>query len=623
MTTRDVSSEADLPGAVPAGDGATQTGALSGPILRTWPAWISLALTLVLTQVIPRLSLRTTGGFVSLVLGAPLGAVLLMVWWIGFSRARGQDRWWNPLVYLVGGGLVWRLLFPGLDGSFLMVLGLPFVGLVWLLALLFVGRRLDGARRWWVTGAIAAAWGVVSLVRVEGTDGQINPRLGWRFLPTAEERLIQAENQARPAAVAPAAEAAEPLVAQSGDWPGFRGPHRDGRNETDVIATDWQAQPPREVWRRPVGPGWGSCIVVDGLLFTQEQRGEDELLSCRDAQTGAELWRQSTPTRFYEAISGPGPRATPTFDAGRLYVQGATGWLTCCDARTGRVIWSIDLKTHQGEVPTWGYAGSPLVVDDLVVVYVGAPQHRGTAAFDRETGELRWAAGDAIQSYSSVQVATLAGQRQLLLLGGQGLESLDPAQGTRLWSFDWELEGINRDVQPIVLGDDVWISTGLGSDMGWKRLAVQSGSAGWSVQEQWFQKTLRPYHNDCVVEGDYAYGFDQNIFTCVRLSDGRRMWRQGRYGSGQVLLLTRQKLLVVQAETGDVVLVRATPDRLEELGRISPLAAKTWNHPVVAHGRLYVRNGEELVCLDVSAPAGSASAESAASEESTPSEPTP
>jgi len=609
MTTRDGMTGEESQGALPVGDGATHGQSPQTGILRTWPGWVSLALTLVLTQVIPRLSLRTTGGFVSLVLGAPLGAVLLLVWWIGFSRARGQDRWWNPLVYLVGGILVWRWLFPGLDGSFLMVLGLPFVGLVWLLALLLAGRRLHGSRRWWVTGAIAAAWGVVSLVRVEGTDGQINPRLGWRFLPTAEERLIQAESQSRPAAVASEAAVEEPVVAQPGDWPGFRGANRAGRNETDAIAADWQARPPRELWRRPVGPGWGSCSVVDGLLFTQEQRGEDELVSCYDALTGAELWRQATPTRFYEAISGPGPRATPTFDAGRLYVQGATGWLTCCDARTGRVVWSVDLKTHQGEVPTWGYAGSPLVMDELVVVFLGAPHQRGTAAFDRQTGELRWAAGEAIQSYSSVQVATLAGQRQLLLLGGQGLESLDPAQGNRLWSFDWALEGINRDVQPIVLGDDVWISTGLGGEMGWKRLTVQAGSEGWSVQEQWFQKTLRPYHNDSVVDGDYAYGFDQNIFTCVRLSDGQRMWRQGRYGSGQVLLLARQKLLIVQAETGDVVLVRANPDRLEELGRMAPLAAKTWNHPVVAHGRLYVRNGEELVCLDVSEPGGAQAAE--------------
>ena len=589
--------------------GQTGTGVSRESLLRTWPGWVILGLTLVLTQVVPRWRLRTVEGFVSLVAGAPLGAVLLLVWWVGFSRARGADRWWNPLVYVVGGVLVWQWLFPGLDGSFLMVLGLPFVALVWLLALLGVGRRLEGPRRWWVTGAIAAAWGLLTLVRVEGTDGQINPRLGWRFVPTAEERLLQEESRTRPALAHEPAAAGEPLVVQPGDWPGFRGPNRDGRNETDAITTDWQSQPPRELWRRKVGPGWGSCTVVDRLLFTQEQRGEDELVSCLDPQTGAEVWRKGTPTRFYEAISGPGPRATPTFDAGRLYVQGATGWLTCCEARTGQVVWSVDLKTQGGEVPTWGYAGSPLVVDDLVVVFLGAPQQRGTAAFDRQTGELRWASGDATQSYSSVQVATLAGQRQLLLLGGQGLESVDPAQGVRLWTFNWNLEGINRDVQPIVQGDQVWISTGLGGEMGWKCLEVRPGTDGWTVQERWFQKTLRPYHNDSVVEGEYAYGFDQNIFTCVRLSDGRRMWRQGRYGSGQVLLLARQKLLIVQAETGEVVLLRANPERLEELGRISPLAAKTWNHPVVAHGRLYVRNGEELVCLQVSPPRGEQAAE--------------
>ncbi|MFN7805619.1 MAG: PQQ-binding-like beta-propeller repeat protein, partial [Planctomycetaceae bacterium] len=339
---------------VPAVDESLSSGQ-SGPsaaregVLRTWPGWVILGLTLVLTQVIPRWRLRTVDGFVSLVVGAPLGAVLLLVWWIGLSRARGADRWWNPLVYLAGGLLVWRTLFPGLDGSFLMVLGLPFVSLVWLLALLGVGRRLEGTRRWWVTGAIAAAWGLLTLVRVEGTDGQINPRLGWRFVPTAEERLLQEESRTRSAPSAEPAAAGEPVVVQPGDWPGFRGANRDGRNETDEIATDWQAHPPREVWRRKVGPGWGSCTVVDGLLFTQEQRGEDELVSCHDSLTGVELWRHATPTRFYEAISGPGPRATPTFDAGRLYVQGATGWLTCCEARTGQLVWSVDLKANGGE----------------------------------------------------------------------------------------------------------------------------------------------------------------------------------------------------------------------------------------------------------------------------------
>ena len=568
-------------------------------LLRTWPGWVILAGTFLLTQVIPRLSLRTVEGFVSLVAGAPLGAVLLLVWWTGFSRARGQDRWWNPLVYLVGGVLVWRLLFPGSDGSFLMVLGLPFVGLVWLLAILGVGRRLDGIRRWLVTGAIVAGWGLFALVRVEGTDGQINPRLGWRFLPTAEERLLREDSRPEVGPAVESAITAEPVTLRPGDWPGFRGANRQGRNETDWIHTDWQTQPPREVWRRRVGPGWGSCTVVGGLLFTQEQRGDEELLSCYNAETGDAVWRQATPTRFYEGISGAGPRSTPTFDTGRIYAQGATGWLTCCDARTGRKIWSVDLKAHGGEVPTWGYAGAPLVVDGLVVVFVGGRGQRGAAAWDQETGELRWMTGEAEQSYSSVQVSTIAGERQLLLLGGQGLEAYRPGDGVRLWSFDWKIEGINRDVQPIVQGNDVWISTGVGGEMGWKRLTVEKAGEGWTVQEQWFQKTLRPYYNDCVVVEDHAYGFDQNIFTCVRLSDGRRLWRQGRYGSGQVLLLARQKLLLIQAESGEVALVRATSEKHEELSRFAPLTAKTWNHPVVAHGHLYVRNGEELVCLAV------------------------
>jgi len=595
-------SRDDLPGGtLPTTSSAAGAGQ---ELLRTWPGWVVLSAMILLTQVVPRLSLRTILGFISLVAGAPLGAMLLMAWWIGFSRARGSDRWFSPVVYLAGGLIVMRWLFPGSDGSFLMVLGLPFVGLLWLLAVQGVGCHLDGLRRWLVLGAIAAGWGMFALVRVEGTDGQMNPRLAWRFVPTAEERLLRegrgaASSHLGEPEAGPSPIDDEALVVQPGDWPGFRGANRDGCNETDEISDDWQSHPPREIWRQRVGPGWGSCTIVSGRLFTQEQRGEEELLTCYDARTGAEIWRHATATRFYEGISGAGPRSTPTFEGGRVFAQGATGWLTCCDARTGRQIWTVDLKTHGGEVPTWGYSGAPLVVDGLVVVFVGGRGERGAAALDQETGELRWITGEAEQSYSSVQVATIAGERQLLLLGGQGLEAFRPDNGNRLWSFDWKIEGINRDVQPMVQGNDVWISTGVGGVMGWKRLTVEKGGEGWAVQERWFQKTLRPYYNDSVVEGDYAYGFDQNIFTCVRLSDGRRMWRQGRYGSGQVLLLVRQKLLLVQAETGDLVLLRASPDSHQELGKITPLSAKTWNHPVLAHGRLYVRNGEELVCLEV------------------------
>ena len=209
--------------------GQTGTGVSRESLLRTWPGWVILGLTLVLTQVVPRWRLRTVEGFVSLVAGAPLGAVLLLVWWVGFSRARGADRWWNPLVYVVGGVLVWQWLFPGLDGSFLMVLGLPFVALVWLLALLGVGRRLEGPRRWWVTGAIAAAWGLLTLVRVEGTDGQINPRLGWRQAstrtwspsPKAKRRALGGLTSTPPPARPPST-AAETMRTPTATWPRSR-----------------------------------------------------------------------------------------------------------------------------------------------------------------------------------------------------------------------------------------------------------------------------------------------------------------------------------------------------------------------------------------------------------------
>jgi outer membrane protein assembly factor BamB len=241
-------------------------------------------------------------------------------------------------------------------------------------------------------------------------------------------------------------------------------------------------------------------------------------------------------------------------------------------------------------------------------VYLGGGPGKGLAALDAKTGTVLWTGGAATHSYSSPHEATLHGQQQIVLVSEVGVEAFDPESGSLIWQHEWLDPGINRDVQPLFDGDDVLISTGIGGQQGWRRLHLTREGDRWETQVEWFQRTLRPYYNDAVRLGDHVFGFDQDIFTCVSLKDGKRRWRAGRYGSGQVLLLETQKLLVVQAENGEVVLVDADPSQQRERGRFTPLTEKTWNHPVVVGGRLYVRNDRELACFDLT-PSESATAE--------------
>jgi outer membrane protein assembly factor BamB len=365
------------------------------------------------------------------------------------------------------------------------------------------------------------------------------------------------------------------------------------------IATDWSGSPPVELWRRKAGPGWSSFAVGGGLLYTQEQRGPDEIVTCREVATGRRVWRHKDAARFWESNAGAGPRATPTLFEGRVYTCGATGIVNALDAADGTAAWSRDLASDTGvKTPHWGFASSPLVVDDLVIVAA-----RGKLiAYDRATGTPRWQGPSDAGGYSSPQLATLGGVRQVLLLNGDGVLSVAPRTGKQLWAHAWSGDGI---VQPTLTTDgDVLIGTGsgIGSDsgMGVRRLAVAYGPTGWTAQERWTSVGLKPYFNDVVVHAGHAYGFDGGFLACIDLADGQRKWKGGRYGYGQVILVRDQDLLVVLSEKGELALVAATPEQFKELARLRAIEGKTWNHPVLAGDVLLARNGQEMVAYRLS-----------------------
>jgi outer membrane protein assembly factor BamB len=307
--------------------------------------------------------------------------------------------------------------------------------------------------------------------------------------------------------------------------------------------------------------------------------------------TGQPVWSHTDNARFFESNAGAGPRATPTLSNGRVYTFGATGILNVLDATSGAVVWTRDVaKDTNTQLPFWGFASSPLVIGDEVMVAASGQ----LAAYDAASGNRRWLGPRAGGSYSSPQLVTITGVEQILLMSGAGATSVSPADGKQLWQHAW---GGSSIVQPQLTGDgDVVITS---QENGARRLAVTNGAAGWSVAERWTSNALKPYFNDFVVHKGYAFGFDGRILSCIDLKDGQRKWKGGRYGNGQLVLLADQDLLIVLSEEGELVLVQASADQFTEIAKLPAIQGKTWNHPVLVGDVLLVRNSEEMAAFRV------------------------
>lgn len=604
-------------------------GAEPRKALRLWPGVVIAVLALAARFLLPAL---VPGGMMFGVLGMAAGGLLILLWWLLLSRAPWAERLGALVVMAVALAVSYQFIHVsianGAMGRLFWGLSIPTLMLVFVVVLAATRTLADGPRRAAVAAAIVLACGSWTLLRTGGFTSEFKQDLHWRWTPTPEDRLLASGDEA-PAVAAPAPEAPAPPapiasasapaapapVASSAatamvqpasltiaplrpqppaEWPGFRGPERNGVVRAAAIATDWSATPPTLLWRRAVGPGWSSFAVRGDLFYTQEQRGGDEVVACYRASTGAAVWRHRDPARFWESNGGAGPRGTPTLSNGRVYAFGATGVLNSLDAVTGAVAWSRNVATDASRnLPGWGFSASPLVVGDLVVVAAGGR----LAAYDAASGELRWLGPDG-GGYSSPQLAVIGGVPQVVQLSSKGAVAVAPADGKVLWQFSWEGMPI---VQPAVLPDgDLLVSTTENAmAVGVRRLAVSHGDAGWTAAERWMSTGLKPYFNDLVLHKGHAYGFDNNILACIDLADGSRKWKGGRYGSGQLVLLPEQDLLLVVSEEGDLALVKATPDQFTEVTRVPALEGKTWNHPVVVGNRLLVRNGEQMAAFQL------------------------
>jgi outer membrane protein assembly factor BamB len=591
--------------------------------LRLWPALVIVGIQIAGVALAPVLAEDPMLLGIGTVVG---GAVLIVLWWLLFSRAPWLERI-GALALMVPLALLTKrvadISIAGAGQGFLVyIMSAPLLAFGLVLWAASTRRLNTGVRRAALVAILLIACAPILLIRTDGVGGP-NP-FHWRWTPTAEEVLLaeakdepmvlppappveapkpaapepKSEEKAKPAPAAPDAKTSEAAAVPrpslpTPEWPGFRGPLRDGVVRNIRIHTDWTAAPPMEMWRRPIGPGWSSFAVRGDLLYTQEQRGDDEMVSCYRVSTGQPVWRHRDAVRFYESNGGAGPRGTPTLHEDRVYAVGATGILKVLDALTGKRVWSRNIaEDTKRAVPYWGIASSPLIVDNLVI----AASAGTLIAYDIASGDLKWKGPSYGASYSSPHLMTLDGVEQVVLLGGPGAISVTPADGKVLWIHKWEPGPM---VQPAMTEDgDILVNnvTATGG-VATRRLHVTRGADGWNLEERWTSTGLKPNFNDFVVHNGHAYGFDNNILAAINLETGQRVWKGGRYGNGQLVLLKDQDALLVTSEDGELAVVSATPDKYTEVAKIRIFESKTWNHPVIVRDVLLVRNGEEMAAF--------------------------
>jgi outer membrane protein assembly factor BamB len=393
-------------------------------------------------------------------------------------------------------------------------------------------------------------------------------------------------------------------------WPQFLGPRRDGIVRETGLNLDWDAKPPKTLWKVPIGNGFSSTIIVGDRIYTQAKREQMDGVVCFDAADGKELWyHAAVPSYLDKQKHGPGPRSTPVYHHGKLYCLFAMGELLCLTA-DGKKVWEVDTfkdtgaENPAGQYLYWGVSLSPIIEGDLVIVQPGGNKGNSVAAYHKETGKRVWSAGDDPAGYASPIAITFAGQRQIIMPTGQSILGIEPTKGTVLWRYGFGNKFNATCASPVWADDLLFVSAayGVGSVV-LQLVPPGKDDAKWSVREQWkTKKTMQNLMATSMIVDGHIYGCHGDLsaffLRCLDLKTGDVKWEkraQSRYG-----LLAFEKHILCMSERGDLMLVEAQPRSCEVRGELPNLLKyKTWAMPAFAEGKLYLRDDRHLLCLDL------------------------
>jgi outer membrane protein assembly factor BamB len=378
------------------------------------------------------------------------------------------------------------------------------------------------------------------------------------------------------------------------NWPQWRGPNRDGISKETGLLKQWPEAGPPLAWKAAgAGRGYSSFSVANGKLYTMGLRGDREFVVAFDVTTGKEAWATAHGSAFRND-RGDGPRGTPTVDGDRVYALGGNGDLSALDARTGKLIWSKNvLKEFGGSNITWGISESPLVVGNKLLVNAGG-QGASIVALNKTDGSLIWKSQNDEAGYSSAIPLEVNGGTQVIFFTAERAVGLDIKDGRLLWDYSKPSNRTANAATPIARGNRVFISSDYGTGGGVVEIKPDN-----KAQEIWFNRDMKNHHSSSVLIGDYLYGFSSSILTGMKFDTGEIAWRDRSVGKGSLVYADGH--LYCFSENGVVGLVEATPEGYKEKGRfrIQQDSLPTWTHPVIAGGRLYLRDQDTIYAFDV------------------------